>query len=271
VFSKEARMSELVLLEQSPLVYAEGNDRRHRFRFSSPAAASIEGQRFALTDWSSAGIAVQGFNSAPAPGGRFRCQLELPDVVRLADVECVVVRRDAGVLAACEISGATPADVEALELAYAAHIAHLKPVAPGSPPLVTGADPQRPPTPEPRRVRGRILVLAPVVALAALGGLLIARPALREPDEPQQLTLTVHAPVSGIALAPALEPGAPVSAGDVLLQITGGSYLGSAAAEGVLVRAPIDAVALFARVKSGDRVERGQVLFLLGPRGPRHE
>jgi biotin carboxyl carrier protein len=142
---------------------------------------------------------------------------------------------------------------------------------------VPEADAYRPPPEPSRRVSGRLVALASVGALAALGGLLIARLALQGPPEPQQppeaqqSTLAVHAPVSGIALAATLEPGAPVSAGDVLLQITGASPMGSDAAKAVLVRAPVDAVALSARVNSGDRVERGQVLFLLGPRGARHE
>jgi biotin carboxyl carrier protein len=259
-------MSELLLLNRSPLVYAEGNNRRHRFRFSSPASATVEGLKFALANWSSAGIAVLGFDSAPAPGARFHCQLELPGVARPADVECVVVRRDAGGIVGCEISGVTPADVEALERAYAAHIAQLKPVAPSSPPLVPDADAPQPPAPTPSRVRGRLLVLAPVCALAALAGLLIARLALSEAPEPQQSVVAVQAPVNGIALAATLQPGAPVSAGDVLLQITAASRPGSDAAEAVLVRAPVDAVTLSVRVNSGDHVERGQVLFFLGPR-----
>jgi biotin carboxyl carrier protein len=78
--------------------------------------------------------------------------------------------------------------------------------------------------------------------------------------------MSVQAPVSGIALAATLQPGAPVSAGDVLLQITAASRPGSDTAEAVLVRAPVDGVTLSARVHSGDRVERGQVLFFLGPR-----
>jgi biotin carboxyl carrier protein len=260
-------MNELLLLNRSPLVYAEDNNQRHRFRFTSPAWATIEGQRFALANWSSAGIAFLGFDSAPAPGGRFRCQLELPDGVRPADVECMVVHRGAGGVVGCEITGVAPADVEALERAYAAHTAQIKPVAPSSPPLVPEADAHRPPA-KPSRIRARLLALAPVGALAALGGLLIARLALSKPPEPQQSIVAVQAPVSGIALAATLLPGAPVSAGDVLLQITAAPHSGSdaAAAEAVLVRAPLDAVTLSARVNSGDHVERGQVLFFLNPR-----
>jgi biotin carboxyl carrier protein len=105
-----------------------------------------------------------------------------------------------------------------------------------------------------------------VGALAALGGFLVGRLSVRESPDQQPSILAVHAPVSGIALAATLEAGAPLSAGDVLLQITGPSRLGSDAAEAELVRAPVDAVTLCGRVNSGDHVERGQVLFLLDPR-----
>jgi biotin carboxyl carrier protein len=263
------------------LVYREANDRRHRFRFSGPARVRVGERTYEAVNWAPGGIAIRRIAGAPAPGERFRCEVDLPGAAAALRLTCEVRHCDPSRdVAGCEFVELGEAEREALAALYAARIADLKPAGSPASGQVFGRDAHLPPRARaaPRGARRTIVLLAATAALLAI--LFPARAGMDDwlarraspSGRGAGPAVVVRAPLAGFALGPALKSGARVSAGDVLFQILDeaperrSERSGPAsAADSRLVRAPADAEVAEALVSSGERVAAGRALCVLRP------